>query len=205
MEKIQRLYEDCKAALGGEAAARKGRGLTLVDAGACNPGLPACVDGRCAARPALILCESSRQAVPSSSRSSGCRRCSHRHPSLCLSCSSSLLPAPVPSFATPHPFLPHSTLPHTLCAEPAPSSSRGGWFSGLFGARQESTAAAAPAVQGLYMYGGVGVGKTMLMDLMAKHAPDYFKVRSILVERIVHEQYITNIKFCAEIACVSRA
>ncbi|PSC67543.1 lactation elevated 1 isoform X1 [Micractinium conductrix] len=92
MEKIQRLYEDCKAALGGEAAARKGRGLTLVD------------------------------------------------------------------------------------AEPAPSSSRGGWFSGLFGARQESTAAAAPAVQGLYMYGGVGVGKTMLMDLMAKHAPDYFKL-----------------------------
>ncbi|PRW45043.1 vacuolar -sorting-associated 33-like protein [Chlorella sorokiniana] len=62
----------------------------------------------------------------------------------------------------------------------APEPSGGGWFSGLFGgskAREESTAAAAaPAVQGLYMYGGVGVGKTMLMDLLVKEAPPYFQL-----------------------------
>lgn len=55
----------------------------------------------------------------------------------------------------------------------------GGWFAGLFGgAREESTAAAAAAakVAGLYMYGGVGVGKTMLMDLLAASAPPYFQV-----------------------------
>ncbi|EFN56104.1 hypothetical protein CHLNCDRAFT_22338, partial [Chlorella variabilis] len=38
-----------------------------------------------------------------------------------------------------------------------------------------STAAAAP-VQGLYMYGGVGVGKTMLMDLLAQTAPPNFNL-----------------------------
>lgn len=38
---------------------------------------------------------------------------------------------------------------------------------------------AEPAVpqlpKGLYMYGGVGVGKTMLMDLLVKCAPSQFK------------------------------
>lgn len=64
-------------------------------------------------------------------------------------------------------------------AAPAAKPPGGGWFSGLFGGRGESTAAAAagaPPVQGLYMYGGVGVGKTMLMDLLAKNAPAYFQV-----------------------------
>ncbi|GAX74866.1 hypothetical protein CEUSTIGMA_g2312.t1 [Chlamydomonas eustigma] len=44
-----------------------------------------------------------------------------------------------------------------------------------------STAAAAqplvpPLIRGLYMYGGVGCGKTMLMDLFANEAPAGFKV-----------------------------
>ncbi|KAL4424629.1 hypothetical protein ABPG77_002247 [Micractinium sp. CCAP 211/92] len=65
-----------------------------------------------------------------------------------------------------------------LDAAPAAKPSSGGWFSGLFGGREESTAAAAaaPAARGLYMYGGVGVGKTMLMDLLAKNAPTYFQL-----------------------------
>jgi predicted ATPase len=32
------------------------------------------------------------------------------------------------------------------------------------------------APQGLYMYGGVGTGKTMLMDLLVTAAPPEFKV-----------------------------
>ena len=35
---------------------------------------------------------------------------------------------------------------------------------------------APQALQGLYMWGGVGVGKTMLMDLFAQAAPGQFKV-----------------------------
>ena len=33
-------------------------------------------------------------------------------------------------------------------------------------------------LQGLYMYGGVGCGKTMLMDLFVGTAPAEFKVRA---------------------------
>lgn len=35
---------------------------------------------------------------------------------------------------------------------------------------------AGSAPRGLYMHGGVGVGKTMLMDLLASSAPSEFKV-----------------------------
>ena len=35
-----------------------------------------------------------------------------------------------------------------------------------------------PAPKGLYMFGGVGTGKTMLMDLLVESAPTTFKVRS---------------------------
>ena len=93
--RIQQVYDDLQARLGGDRSLRKGRGLTLLD------------------------------AAPASIGSGG-----------------------------------------------------GGWFGGLFGGgggRDESTAAAAP-VQGLYMYGGVGVGKTMLMDLLAQTAPPNFNV-----------------------------
>ena len=40
---------------------------------------------------------------------------------------------------------------------------------------------APQALQGLYMWGGVGVGKTMLMDLFAQAAPGQFKVSLCLV------------------------
>ena len=77
--------------------------------------------------------------------------------------------------------LPPRLHPPPALPPPAPPPA-GGWFSGLFGGgrgREESTAAAGvPAVhvQGLYMYGGVGVGKTMLMDLLAREAPPHFQV-----------------------------
>ena len=38
------------------------------------------------------------------------------------------------------------------------------------------TKAQETKLQGLYMYGGVGVGKTMLMDLLAHSAPYQFQV-----------------------------
>ena len=38
------------------------------------------------------------------------------------------------------------------------------------------TKAQQTKLQGLYMYGGVGVGKTMLMDLLAHSAPSSFQV-----------------------------
>eukprot|EP00887_Chlorella_sp_A99_P004178 scaffold23.g4178.t1 len=65
-----------------------------------------------------------------------------------------------------------------LDAAPKAAGSGRSWFSGLFGggggAAAESTAAAGAAnsVRGLYMYGGVGVGKTFLMDLLANNPPD---------------------------------
>jgi predicted ATPase len=37
-----------------------------------------------------------------------------------------------------------------------------------------------PLIRGLYMYGGVGCGKTMLMDLFVKEAPADFKVLVVL-------------------------
>ncbi|PNH06517.1 hypothetical protein TSOC_007159 [Tetrabaena socialis] len=66
------------------------------------------------------------------------------------------------------------------------SSSGGGggfsWFSGWGGGGGTAKAAVsaadtAPAVRGLYMYGGVGCGKTMLMDLFVHTAPTHFKAR----------------------------
>lgn len=38
------------------------------------------------------------------------------------------------------------------------------------------TPAQKAQLQGLYMWGGVGVGKTMLMDLLAHSAPKSFQV-----------------------------
>lgn len=38
------------------------------------------------------------------------------------------------------------------------------------------TKAQESKLQGLYMHGGVGVGKTMLMDLLAHSAPSAFQV-----------------------------
>ena len=51
-------------------------------------------------------------------------------------------------------------------------------------------AAEKPKLQGLYMWGGVGVGKTMLMDLLAHSAPRSFQVSCIPV--MDPEQTITT-------------
>lgn len=68
------------------------------------------------------------------------------------------------------------TLVHA--AEPASAKPRG-WLSGLFGGGSHAAAApqlaARPTPRGLYMYGGVGVGKTMLMDLLVQSAPPEFQ------------------------------
>ena len=52
-------------------------------------------------------------------------------------------------------------------------------WSRLMGSREHREA--PQALQGLYMWGGVGVGKTMLMDLFAQAAPGQFKVSLCLV------------------------
>lgn len=67
------------------------------------------------------------------------------------------------------------TLVHA--AETAPV--RRGWFSGLFAAGGAAERPPVPAPRGLYMYGGVGVGKTMLMDLFASVAPPEFQLQRI--------------------------
>lgn len=51
------------------------------------------------------------------------------------------------------------------------------WWSGLFAGRDTAhDAPENPGVKGLYMYGGVGCGKTMLMDIFISTAPPEFKV-----------------------------
>jgi predicted ATPase len=44
------------------------------------------------------------------------------------------------------------------------------------GSGEAKPASQRKAPQGLYMYGGVGVGKTLLMDLLVTAAPPEFKV-----------------------------
>ncbi|GAB4817314.1 hypothetical protein N2152v2_004360 [Parachlorella kessleri] len=67
------------------------------------------------------------------------------------------------------------TLHDALPVESKASAWFGGWFGS--GSRSESTDAAdAERPKGLYMYGGVGVGKTMLMDLLVQVAPPRFKL-----------------------------
>uniref|UniRef100_A0A061RPQ1 Lactation elevated protein 1-like n=1 Tax=Tetraselmis sp. GSL018 TaxID=582737 RepID=A0A061RPQ1_9CHLO len=52
------------------------------------------------------------------------------------------------------------------------------WWSGLLGSSSGDAAEAPPkAPRGVYMFGGVGCGKTMMMDLLAHSAPPEFRTR----------------------------
>ena len=44
------------------------------------------------------------------------------------------------------------------------------WFQNLFGSASASSSSEHRAIEGLYLYGGPGTGKTMLMDLFAREA-----------------------------------
>lgn len=56
--------------------------------------------------------------------------------------------------------------------------------------RDEFSAPAPP--RGLYMHGGVGTGKTMLMDLLVETAPPEFKVGCALVQ-LQHHAALLNL------------
>jgi hypothetical protein len=49
-----------------------------------------------------------------------------------------------------------------------------------------------PATKGLYMYGGVGCGKTMLMDLLVASAPREFQVRDNIVILCICDKFKTT-------------
>lgn len=70
----------------------------------------------------------------------------------------------------------------TLVDNVAVSQPKASWWSALGKALSsdstaEDSAPEAQPARGLYMYGGVGVGKTMLMDLFVESAPREFKVQ----------------------------
>ena len=57
------------------------------------------------------------------------------------------------------------------------------WESlGLLGKEPKQAAANMP--RGLYLYGGVGTGKTMLMDLLVNSAPPHFKACTPVLIRL---------------------
>jgi protein AFG1 len=54
---------------------------------------------------------------------------------------------------------------------------RTGWWKSLFSSEaDDKRKTEKDAVKGLYMYGGVGCGKTMLMDMFAESVPSSLKV-----------------------------
>lgn len=105
--------------------------------------------------------------------------------------------APFPTADSPPPTHTHSTRPHNSFLthnfrvntppRPIPPPMPPHRFSelstliksgaGLHGSKVSGTAAHVP---GLYMYGGVGCGKTMLMDLLVAAAPKEFQVCAVV-------------------------
>lgn len=55
--------------------------------------------------------------------------------------------------------------------------------------------------KGLYMWGGVGVGKTMLMDIFVQSAPKEFQVRRIHFHDLMIEVHSRLREFSGEQAC----
>ena len=53
---------------------------------------------------------------------------------------------------------------------------RTGWWKSLFSSDGDAEKTEESDVKGLYMYGGVGCGKTMLMDMFAESVPSSLKV-----------------------------
>jgi len=56
---------------------------------------------------------------------------------------------------------------------------RTGWWKSLFSSDGDDEKTAKAVVKGLYMYGGVGCGKTMLMDMFAESVPSSLKVSTV--------------------------
>lgn len=70
--------------------------------------------------------------------------------------------------------------PSGLTVVEAKSAQDQGWLLSMFSRRRGEDSpvrAALAGVQGLYLYGGVGCGKTMLMDVFVRVAPEGFKVK----------------------------
>jgi predicted ATPase len=79
---------------------------------------------------------------------------------------------------------------------PAGSDVGPSWWSGLSRMMrgqtpgQHGVAQTGAGVKGLYMYGGVGCGKTMLMDLFVDTCPSNFKVA--LLQCMLHAFVIVS-------------
>lgn len=68
----------------------------------------------------------------------------------------------------------------------APDKPRSAWRA-LLGVGNPASAAPKPGVRGLYLWGGVGRGKSMLMDLMAEAAPDPSRTRRVHFHEFMQE------------------
>ena len=73
---------------------------------------------------------------------------------------------------------------------------RKGWWSSMF-LQDNSNCETVAGVKGLYMFGGVGCGKTMLMDMFAHSVPSYISVCVCVRARIYTSKMIFDIFYDA--------